>query len=183
MGRWRWRRWRSWRRCCRGCGRWLALTETVPVDLLTRPPAPGEWSALDCLRHLLDTERLVFPPRVRDFLAGRDFATFDPDTEGTGDDGREPAQLADEFARLRSESLAALEGLTEPDLARTARHAELGRVTLGEMLHEWAAHDLMHTVQAERALMQPFIAGCGPWRPYFRDHDTGGADSAGPNRP
>jgi len=31
----------------------------------------------------------------------------------------------------------------------------------------------MHTVQAERALMQPFIEGCGPWRPYFRDHAAG----------
>jgi hypothetical protein len=29
----------------------------------------------------------------------------------------------------------------------------------------------MHTVQAERALMQPFVHGTGPWRPYFHDHD------------
>jgi hypothetical protein len=43
-------------------------------------------------------------------------------------------------------------------------------VSLSELLHEWAGHDLMHTVQAERALMQPFIQGCGPWQPYFRDH-------------
>ncbi len=28
----------------------------------------------------------------------------------------------------------------------------------------------MHTIQAERAMMQPFIAGCGPWRFYFLDH-------------
>jgi hypothetical protein len=28
----------------------------------------------------------------------------------------------------------------------------------------------MHTVQAERALMQPFIQGCGPWQVYFTDH-------------
>ena len=27
--------------------------------------------------------------------------------------------------------------------------------------HTWAAHDLNHTMQAERALMQPFIAGSG----------------------
>jgi len=40
------------------------------------------------------------------------------------------------------------------------------------MLNEWAAHDLMHTVQAERALMQPFIPGSGAWRVYFREHDV-----------
>jgi hypothetical protein len=43
-------------------------------------------------------------------------------------------------------------------------------VTLSEMLHEWAGHDLMHTVQGERAILQPFIEGCGPWKPYFADH-------------
>jgi hypothetical protein len=61
----------------------------------------------------------------------------------------------------------------DDDLGRTAQHPRLGTVTLAEMLHTWAAHDLMHTVQAERALMQPFILGCGRWRPSFRDHESG----------
>jgi hypothetical protein len=30
----------------------------------------------------------------------------------------------------------------------------------------------MHTVQAERALMQPFIQACGPWQSYFIDHQV-----------
>jgi hypothetical protein len=60
--------------------------------------------------------------------------------------------------------------LKPEDLPRTAMHPERGEVSLGELLHEWGAHDLMHTVQAERALLQPFIEGCGPWRPYFADH-------------
>jgi hypothetical protein len=42
------------------------------------------------------------------------------------------------------------------------------------MLNEWAAHDLMHTVQAERAIMQPFIAGSGAWKVYFSDHIASG---------
>jgi hypothetical protein len=59
----------------------------------------------------------------------------------------------------------------------------LGTVTLAEFLHEWAAHDLNHTLQAERALMQPFIAGCGPWRGYFADHDLGSAPLGRLGRP
>lgn len=152
--------------------RWLALTQTLPSDLLTRAPAPGEWSAADCLRHLLDTERGVFPPRVQAFLAGRDFQAFDPDAEGTPDTGQSPAELAAAFAAARAESLVALQHIAAHDLARTARHSELGTVRLDAMLNEWAAHDLMHTVQAERALMQPFIADCGPWRSFFTDHDV-----------
>ncbi|MGH2516731.1 MAG: DinB family protein, partial [Ktedonobacterales bacterium] len=152
--------------------RWTELTTSVPAALLGRAPKTGEWSALDCLRHLVDTERWVFPVRVRAFLAGEDFAAFDPDAEGSHSGDQPVAALTEEFGRLRGESLATLDRLTASDLSRTARHAELGTVTLGEMLHEWAAHDLMHTVQAERALMQPFIAGTGSWRGYFTDHDA-----------
>lgn len=151
--------------------RWLSLTAKLPADLLDRPAAPGEWSASDCLGHLLDTEAHIFPSRVRALLAGQDFEAFDPETQGTDHSGHTPAQLAATFAQHRAENLALLGKITPADLDRTARHSELGLVTLGQLLNEWAAHDLMHTVQAERALMQPFVQATGPWRPYFHDHD------------
>jgi hypothetical protein len=74
--------------------RWLSLTETLAPALLARQPAPGEWSALECLQHLLDTEQLVFPARVEHFLAGRDFPAFNPDAEGTPLGVRSPAEMA-----------------------------------------------------------------------------------------
>lgn len=159
-----------------GGARWRALAAITP-ELLERPPAAGEWSALDCLGHLVATEHAVFRARVGAILAGRDFAAWDPDAAGAIATAATPADLAERFAGLRGESLTTLAGLVEADLERTARHAELGVVTLRELLNEWAAHDTMHTVQAERALMQPFIAGSGPWRPYFADHDVAGGAS------
>ena len=81
------------------------------------------------------------------------------------------AQLAEARRHLRRDRTRivprddAMQGL--------ARHAELGHVTLAQFLNEWAAHDFNHTVQAERAIMQPFISGSGPWRFYFADHDLG----------
>lgn len=152
--------------------RWIALTDSLAAADLAAPPAPGEWSALHCLHHLLATEPL-FRGRAFHLLAGEDFPAYDPDAAGATRSDGDPAAVAAEFAAARAESLAALERLSEADLTRTARHAELGPVTLGELLHEWAAHDLMHTVQGERALMQPFIAGCGPWRSYFLAHLAG----------
>lgn len=150
--------------------RWTQLTQTLSDDLLTRSPAPGEWSAMECLQHMVDTEN-VFRFRIQAFLAGRDFPTFNPDEEGTQPTGQvTPAEVAEEFARRRAESLAALSKVTQEDLHRSAQHPELGPVTLEEMVHEWGAHDLNHTVQAERALMQPFLQGCGPWIKYFQDH-------------
>lgn len=150
---------------------WVSLTQTLPAEILTRKPSPGEWSALDCLQHLVDTERQVFPARVERLLAGKDFPAFDPDAQGSQPAVLQDAALfAQEFAALRADSLKLWEKLSEGDLNRTSRHSELGMVTLRELLNEWAGHDLMHTVQAERALMQPFIEGCGPWRSYFMDH-------------
>jgi hypothetical protein len=151
--------------------RWASLCGTLPADLLRRPPAPGEWSVLECLRHLVETEKSVFPPRVGCFLRGEDFPGFDPDKAGKRSGGtQDPAELAGEFARLRDGSLTLLSGIAPADLGRKARHQELGIVTLGMMIHEWAGHDLMHTVQGEQALMQPFIEECGPWKPYFAAH-------------
>ena len=153
--------------------RWQRLVSTLPMDLLTRPPVEGEWSALNCLQHVLDTERLVFPVRCRALLAGQGFDDFNPNHHHAGSETLTPEQLAAAFAHDRQESLLLLTHVTDDDLRRTAQHPTFGTVTLAELLQTWAAHDLMHTVQAERALMQPFMLGCGPWRPFFRDHESG----------
>ena len=153
-------------------GRWRDLTKSVPAWLLTRAPRAGEWSAVQCLEHMIDGERFVFPVRIRAILAREDIVDFDPDSQGKRPE-IEPAKLARQFSRLRTKSLAVLDGVSPSDLSRTARHSALGTVTLEQLISEWAAHDLMHLVQAERALMQPFIPGTGPWRPYFADHDAG----------
>jgi hypothetical protein len=154
-------------------GRWGELT-SLDGELLRRQPLPGEWSALECLNHAADTEAKVFAARVRAILAGEDLRVYDPDVEATAvTASTDPAEVAARHASLRAESLALLAGLTEADLDRTARHIELGIVSLRELLNEWSAHDLMHLVQAERAVMQAFIPGSGPWRPYFADHDVG----------
>jgi hypothetical protein len=151
--------------------RWLELTRTLSPELISLPPVPNEWSALECLQHLIETERDVFPARIRSFLAGQDFAAFDPDrrrSRTTGD--LSPVALAEEFNQLRQASLTLLAPLTDADLVRQARHPALGLVTLSETVNTWAAHDLNHTVQAERAVMQPFIRGSGPFRFRFDDH-------------
>jgi hypothetical protein len=153
--------------------RWLRLTGSIEPDVLRRPAAAGEWSPVECLTHLIDTEVGAFQVRLESFLAGRDrLAAFDPDAAGMRPDPEgDPRELARRFAEARTRSLTTLERVTAADLDRTAQHAEYGPVTLREMLNEWPAHDLNHTIQAERALMQPYIQRSGPWRSTFVDHD------------
>ena len=148
--------------------RWRQLVESLPESLLRERPAPAEWSALECLEHILDTERDAFPARLEALRHERDIPAFDPDQQGSqGRTGQAAAALVAEFARLRAANLTALATVSETEFGKGGVHSELGPVTLGELLNEWATHDLDHTIQAERALMQPFLRACGPWQPYF----------------
>lgn len=151
--------------------RWRSLIETLPESLIARPPSKGEWSPLECLRHLRVADRDYFSVRTQVFLSGGTIIPIDPGTPHAPDTDS-PSEVIDDFERLRQENLVTLDRLTEDDLSRTAHHPEYGTVHLGEMLNEWAAHDLAHTVQAERALAQPFIAASGAWRWSFADLDV-----------
>ena len=151
--------------------RWLKLAQALPLEILSQPPAPEQWSALECLQHMIDTEQM-FQYRLSAFLKGQEsFPAFNPDA-ASSQVGRQSSalDLVIEFTRLREESLNDIGKVKTGDLKRAARHQELGMVTLEELLNLWPAHDLNHLVQAERALMQPFIQGSGPWKQYYSDY-------------
>lgn len=159
----------------RGNGeRWRGLATGLDRDLFARPPAPGEWSALQCLGHATDTEANVFRARIEAVLSGQpEVPNFDPDTQSTPiTTSTDPAALAERHSALRAKSLELLATVADTDLRRTSRHAQLGVFRLDQLISEWAAHDLMHIVQAERAVMQAFIPESGPWRYNFVDHDV-----------
>jgi hypothetical protein len=150
--------------------RWETLAQGLPAALLTRRPAAGEWSALDCLQHLIDSDG-VYTARLGYFRARQDIVDFDPDRQSTplGDEPA-PAELAARFRARRAASLVALAEITPDDLGLRANHSALGPVSLGEMVHAWGVHDLLHTMQAERALMQPFLQGAGAWQTLYSQH-------------
>jgi DinB superfamily len=154
--------------------RWQALATGLDRALLARQPEPGEWSALQCLGHTVDTEEAIFTWRIRGFLTGVEvLPSYDPDVQGSPiTDATDPRDLARQLAPRRDANIELVRSLGEADLDRRSRHSELGPVTLREFLNEFWAHDTMHLVQAERALMQGFIPDTGPWRHYFADHDV-----------
>jgi uncharacterized damage-inducible protein DinB len=156
--------------------RWQQLVDNVPPDLLERRPAAGAWSAAECLEHLLHVERVVFGKRLRDLLAGRPaLVPYDPDAPRELEPERTPAERVAAWRAAREEHLRLLAPLTEADLQRSSDHPEYGTTTLAMILHTYAAHDLDHTIQAETALMQPFIPHTGHWRWEFAAKDTAAA--------
>src|SRR5512135_2422422 len=90
--------------------RWQALATGLDRDLLARVPEPGEWSALECLNHSVETEAAVFAARLRVILSGGgSFPDFDPNAHPAGvNEGADPRALAAEHGRQRAATLALL---------------------------------------------------------------------------
>lgn len=143
--------------------RLVALASSIPDDLLRRRPLPDAWSPWEVFQHLLDTERLVFPPRIRAFLDGATTIENVDQNASQWDTTRTAVDIANEIAARRSGTLGLIASLSAHDLSRETEHSEYGRLTLGQMLHYFPAHDLTHLVQIERALIQPLLPGVEPW--------------------
>jgi hypothetical protein len=130
------------------------------------------WSPFDIVGHLIAGERTDWMPRARIILEhgeARPFDPFDRFAQEKESRGNSLEQLLDEFARLRKQNLAALQGLNlQPeDLTRRGRHPALGAVTLAELLATWAVHDLTHVHQLSRVMAHQYRDAVGPWSLYL----------------
>lgn len=149
-----------------------ALLGGLPEAWTAPNEGPDTFSAFDNLGHLVHGERTDWIPRVRVILAqgtNRRFEPFDRFAHYRESEGKTMAELLDEFARLRAESLTTLRGwrLTERELALEGEHPELGPVTLRQLLATWVAHDLGHVAQTARVLAKQYREAVGPWRAYL----------------
>jgi hypothetical protein len=118
-------------------------------------PAPGEWSASECVGHLIEAERRGFAGRIRSILAGSKpdapitLDGWDPPAVASarGDHLRAGMELAAEFDALRTDSLALVRGLRPGDLELAGMHPEVGLLRVDELLGEWVHHDRNHIRQ------------------------------------
>jgi hypothetical protein len=156
-----------------------ALLRGLP-EFWTRSNEGDEtWSAYDIVGHLIAGERTDWMPRVRILLQhgeARPFDPFDRLAQFKASRGRSLNQLLDEFARLRAESLAALDSLEleRKNLELRGTHPSLGTVTLAQLLATWAAHDLTHLHQLSRVMAHQYRDAVGPWSAYLGVLQCGG---------
>ena len=126
----------------------------------------------DIVGHLIHGERTDWMPRARmilQFGENKAFAPFDRLAQERESQGKSLAELLDEFALLRAQSLDQLRDLNlrPQDLARRGRHPALGVVTLSQLLAAWAVHDLTHLHQISRVMAHQFREAVGPWGKYL----------------
>lgn len=118
-------------------------------------PAPGEWSANECVGHLIEAERRGFAGRIRRILAADrpdippDLEAWDPPAvaEARRDHLRPAAELAAEFFELRRDGIELVRGLSANDLSRLGIHPDVGELRVDELLGEWVHHDRNHVRQ------------------------------------
>jgi hypothetical protein len=135
---------------------WRELIDRADGDLRTRP-AEGEWSAIECLGHMADSE-LVTSARYRWVLAESEPPLQSWDQEAwaarfdhTHDD---PAALLDLFAALRHANVALWQRTSPADRSRYGTHAERGPESFDLLFRLQAGHGRLHRDQAERALAE-----------------------------
>jgi hypothetical protein len=148
------------------------LLRDQPEIWTHRNEGEGTWTAFEVVGHLIDADRVNWMPRARHILAVGDARPFEPFNREGGEDVSKTkplAELLDEFARLRTENLAALSAMNlgASDMERPGRHPALGAVTLGQLLAAWAAHDLTHLHQITRIMAHQYREAVGPWSKFL----------------
>ena len=128
------------------------LLQALPPEAAAWHPAEGEWCVNECVGHVIEAEKRGFGGRIRIMLGADDprLQTWDQVGVATArrDCERKPEEMLAELTPLRRESIELVRSLSPEQLARPGSHPQVGRLTVGEILHEWVHHDDNHLRQA-----------------------------------
>ena len=154
----------------------LDLLESTPAmlrDLMSEiseddarwKPAPNRFSIAEVLAHLSHSEGHCYRARLDRFLS-EELPKLEPDDASLHYDlyrQADPQDSFDHFEEQRETNVEFLRTLPRSAGNRRALHREAGEITLSQMLHEWALHDLGHIRQvAELVRARRYLAGAGP---------------------
>jgi hypothetical protein len=134
-------------------------------------PAEDRFSVAEVLAHLSHSEGHCYRARV-DRILGEEMPEIEPDDAQMHLERYRSADPEEDFAHFEEQreiNVEFLRGLPASAGARKARHREAGEITLSEMLHEWALHDLGHVRQiAELVRARKYLPGAGPFARHYR---------------
>ncbi len=161
----------------------LAVLEQTPIiieklvhaatdEQLRWKPAMDRWSISEVLAHLADTEVVAFRDRIQAMVQQESPRLEFYDQNATYAAGKysggKPLEYLKQFCHERDRSLSLLRYLSAEALSRTGVHSELGSITVGHVMNEWAFHDLGHIRQiAELFRARAYYPGIGPFQRYY----------------
>jgi hypothetical protein len=141
------------------------LTTGISGEDARWKPADDRFSIAEVLAHLSHSEWHCYRARVDRFLA-EEMPELEPDEARMHLElyrNADPEEELGRFEDQRGKNVELLRGLPGEAGRRQARHRAAGVITLAQMLHEWALHDLGHVRQiAELVRARKYLAGAGP---------------------
>jgi uncharacterized damage-inducible protein DinB len=142
------------------------LLRDLPKETIAWKPASDRWSIAEVLAHLVVIEKL-YNGRTRRIAMENEPVLPKSVQLPESEKQKTAREHLDEFVALRRAFVVFLHSIPSTAAGRTGQHAELGSVTLSQLLHELANHDLGHLRQiAEVYRAHAFYPNAGPFQKY-----------------
>ena len=152
-----------------------SLLRDVSLEQSRWKPSPDKWSMLEVINHLYDEEREDFRQRLELTLSNpaQSWPPIDPrgwvDTRAYNERALDTS--LNNFLAERENSLKWLQRLSEPNW-ENSNEGPNGRLSAGDLLASWLAHDFLHIRQLARlhwhyigAVTKPYQTSYGgPWK-------------------
>ena len=147
-----------------------ALLGGLPDHVVTMPGAEG-WSPRDVVAHLASIQQPALLDRIATILGGDMPPVPNVDEAATlaasGFRERDAGELLMIFEGERAGAIERLRSLNEDDLGRQGRHEIAGAISVADVIHHIAYHDLAHVRQVCALLEHPIEAMRGAMRTAF----------------
>ena len=141
-------------------------------DQMHWKPAMHRWSISEVLAHLADVEVIGFRERIQKMLEKNNPALEPYDQNAAYAAGKYSSGKAREnlkqFCHERDRSLSMLRYVPALAIARTGQDSQIGQISIGQLMNDWACHDLGHIRQiAELFRSHAFFPSIGPFQRYY----------------
>ena len=161
----------------------LAVLEQTPIiiekivwsandEQLHWKPAADRWSISEVLAHLAEVEVVGFRERVQMMMEKNnpELPAYDQNAAYAAGkySGSKARENLKKFCHERDRTLSAFRYVPISVLGRSGQHSSIGRVTIGQLMNEWAFHDLGHIRQiAELFRSRAFFPAIGPFQQFY----------------
>jgi DinB superfamily len=147
-----------------------SLLGGLPLQVIQAPNAEG-WSLKDIVAHLVDVEEVAFVERMQRMLDEERplVRSIDPPARlaAGGYAARPLEELLKELEQRRARDVIWLRGLRAEQLGRVGVHDEVGEITVSDIAHQWAAHDMAHLRQMAHMLQAHLAPLMGATRGFY----------------
>ncbi len=148
-----------------------ALKDSIPVEDAHWKPNKNDWSIIEIISHMVDTETHDMRVRLRLTLEDptQDWPPIDPEGWAISRKYAENdlTQVVDQFLVEREASINWLRSLGDTDWSISHHHQKFGSMQAGEILAAWCSHDALHLRQIAKRVYQLTQCDAAPFHSNY----------------